>query len=89
MLAKITRGNQVTIPKEIVEKAHLNEASPYVEVQYLKGIITLKPVVVEERIPPEQFEKFQEWALKREKGDLQFESLEEGIRHFRGRVKKS
>ena len=88
MLAKITRGNQVTIPKEIIEKAHLEESSPYVEVNYSHGVIILKPVVVEERVPPEQFEKFQEWALKPEKGDLRFESLEEGVRHFKKRLKK-
>ena len=88
MLAKITRGNQVTIPKEIVEKAHLEESSPYVEVNYSHGVIILKPVVVEERIPPEQFEKFQEWALKPEEGDLHFKSLEEGVRHFKKRLKK-
>ena len=88
MLAKVTRGNQITIPKEIVEKAHLKEASPYLEVDYTQGVITLKPVVVEERIAPEQFEKFQTGVLKREKGDLRFESVEEGIRHFRKRLKK-
>lgn len=49
MLAKITRGNQVTIPKEIVEKAHIEESSPYVEVNYSHGVIILKPVVVEDK----------------------------------------
>lgn len=88
MLAKITRGNQVTIPKGIIEKAHLEEASPYVEVHYTHGVIVLKPVVVEERVAPEQFEKFQAWALKQEKGDLRFKSLEEGIRHFKKKIKK-
>lgn len=89
MLAKITRGNQVTIPKEIMEKARLSPVSPYVEVDYEKGVITLVPVMVEERIPPEQFEKFREWALKEEKGDVRFESLEEGIRHLKKRLKGS
>ena len=88
MLAKITRGNQVTIPKEIVKKAHLEETSPYVEVNYSHGAIVLKPVTVEERIAPEQFEKFQAWALREEKEDLRFKSLEEGIRHFKKRLKK-
>jgi len=89
MLAKITRGNQVTIPKEIVQKAHLDESSPYVEVHYSNGMIVLKPVTVEERISPEQFEKFQAWALQSEKGDVCFDSLEEGVRHFKKRIKKS
>ncbi len=88
MLAKITRGHQVTIPKEIVEKAHLKEGSPYVEVEYLQGVIMMRPVVVEERVPPEHYEKFQAWAVRQEKGDLRFDSPAEGIEYFKKRLKK-
>ena len=66
MLAKITRSNQITIPREIIKKAHLSTASDYVDVQYLDGVITIKPVDVEERISPEQYEKFMRWALSDE-----------------------
>lgn len=89
MLAKITRGNQITIPKDIVKKAHLKDSSLYVEVSYSQGIIILKPVTVEERTSPEQYEKFEAWALKREKGDITASSLEEGIQHLKKRIKKS
>lgn len=89
MLAKITRGNQITIPKEIVEKAHLKEASPYVEVGFVYGLIILKPVTVESRIRPEQFEKFQEWALRENEGDVPYGSLEKGIEQLKKRSKKS
>lgn len=88
LLAKITRGNQITIPKEIVNRAHLNSASPYVEVNYANGIIQLKPVTVEGRINPEELEKFQEWALKEQKTDTQFNSLEDGISSLKKRAKK-
>lgn len=88
MLAKITRGNQLTIPKDIVEKARLNESSPYVDIDYANGIIYLKPVTVEERIEPEQFEKFENWALQKEAGDQTFDSIEEGISHLEKRRKK-
>lgn len=88
MLAKITRGNQLTIPRDIVEKAHLNASSPYVDVHYINGVIYLKPVIVEERMPPEQLEKFQNWALQKEKGDQTFETFEEGIRHLEKRRKR-
>ena len=88
MLAKITRGNQVTIPKEIIIQAHLEDSSPYLEVSYANGIISLKPVTIEDRIPPEQYEKFQQWALTHEKDDLHFASLEEGIHHLKKRGKK-
>ena len=89
MLAKITRGNQVTIPKEIVEKAHLKDCALYVDVGYAHGVIYLKPVVVEERISPEQFERFERWALGRDKGDAEFTSLRAGIQHLKKRAKKS
>ncbi len=88
MLAKITRGNQITIPKEIVKQARLKTSSLYVEVNYANGIIYMKPVVVEERIDPEQFEKFEAWALQKEKGDARFDSLRQGIQHLKKHIKK-
>jgi len=56
MLAKLTRGNQLTIPKEIVTKVHLQAGRDYLDVTYLNGVIMLKPVDVEERVPPEAYE---------------------------------
>ena len=70
MLTKLTRGNQITIPKPVIEKANLKAGSDYLEVEYHEGIIYLKPVDVEERIAPEIFEKFQKKVLKAERGDL-------------------
>ena len=70
MLTKLTRGNQITIPKPIVEKAHLQSGVDYLEVEYRAGIIYLKPVDVEERIAPEIFEEFQKQMLKKESGDV-------------------
>ncbi len=89
MLAKITRGNQITIPKEIVRKARLSSSSLYVDVEYSNGIICLKPVTVEERIDPEQFEKLNKWALHKEDGDTKLDSLREGIDQLRKRAKKT
>ena len=76
MLAKLTRGNQVTIPKEIIRKAHLKEGNDYMEVEYADGIIHLKPVEVEERIPPEAFERFVRAVQRQEVGDVKTESKE-------------
>ncbi len=70
MLAKVTRGNQVTIPKEIVRKAHLKEGNDYVDVEYANGIIVLKPVEVEERVAPEELERFARAVQRREPGDV-------------------
>jgi AbrB family looped-hinge helix DNA binding protein len=69
MLTKLTRGNQITIPKPIIEKAHLKSGVDYLQVEYREGVIYLKPVEVEERISPEVFEKFQRKILKKEEED--------------------
>jgi len=58
MLAKLTRGNQLTIPKKIVNKIQLQAGRDYLDVTYLHGVIVLKPVDVEERIPPEAYDRF-------------------------------
>lgn len=70
MLTKLTRGNQITIPKTVIEQAHLKAGSDYLDVEYRDGVISLRPVEVEERIPPEVFEKFQKQMLKKERGDV-------------------
>ena len=70
MLAKLTRGNQLTIPKEIVERVHLQAGRDYLDVTYLQGVIILKPVDVEERIPPESYEKFLKDVLTIRPGDI-------------------
>lgn len=70
MLAKLTRGNQLTIPKEIVDRIHLQAGHDYLDVSYLQGVIILKPVDVEERIPPESYEKFLKDVLTIRPGDV-------------------
>jgi AbrB family looped-hinge helix DNA binding protein len=70
MLAKLTRGNQLTIPKEIVERVRLHAGRDYLDVTYLHGIIILKPVDVEERIPPEAYEALIRDALTVKPGDI-------------------
>ena len=70
MLAKLTRGNQFTIPKSIADQAHLQAGRDYLDVVYLKGVIVLKPVEVEERVPPEAYEAFIHDALTAKPGDV-------------------
>ena len=83
MLAKITRSNQITIPREIIKKARLSTESDYVDVQYSNGVITIKPVDVEERIPPEQYEKFMRWALSDEETAAEFSSYDKMMKHLK------
>ena len=70
MLAKLTRGNQLTIPKEIVERVHIQAGRDYLDVTYLNGVIVLKPVDVEERVPPECYEALIKDALTIKPGDI-------------------
>ena len=87
MLTKLTRGNQLTIPKAIVRRLGLKSGSDYLEVEYVKGIICIRPVDVEERIPPETYENFKEKALREEKGDVTL-SAEGSDNFLRKRAKK-
>ena len=70
MLAKLTRGNQLTIPKPIVEQAHLQTGRDYLDVVYSHGFIILKPIDVEERVPPEAYERFIKETLTIRSGDI-------------------
>ena len=70
MLAKLTRGNQLTIPKGIVERIRLQAGRDYLEVTYLHGVIILKPVDVEERVPPESYEALLKDAFTVRPGDI-------------------
>ena len=69
MLAKLSRGNQLTIPKEIVDRIRLQAGRDYLDVTYLNGVIVLKPVDVEERIPPEAYEALLKDAFTIQPGD--------------------
>ena len=70
MLAKLTRGNQLTIPKDIVERVRLQAGRDYLDVSYLHGVIVLKPVDVEERVPPEAYEALLNEAFTVKSGDI-------------------
>ncbi len=70
MLSKLTRGNQLTIPKRIVEQARLQVGRDYLDVVYANGVIVLKPVDVEERVPPETYETLLKEAFTVKPGDV-------------------
>ena len=70
MLAKLTRGNQLTIPKDIVERVHLQAGRDYLNIECLHGVIILKPVDVEDRISPEAYEALIKDALTVKPGDI-------------------
>lgn len=76
MLSKLTRSNQITIPKEIIRKIGLKVGEDYVNVEYIDGIICIKPVDIEERIPAERWEKFRKKVVQEEEGDVTLASEE-------------
>jgi bifunctional DNA-binding transcriptional regulator/antitoxin component of YhaV-PrlF toxin-antitoxin module len=88
MLAKITRGCQISIPKAIIKQAHMEEGCQYVDIVYSKGEIHLKPVEVEERISPEQHEKFLRWAMSDEELAAEFPSFDEMLKDLKSPPKK-
>ncbi|MFH1350901.1 MAG: AbrB/MazE/SpoVT family DNA-binding domain-containing protein [Pseudomonadota bacterium] len=47
MLRKITRNKQVTIPKELMERLHLNEGD-YVTIECENNSIRMRPLVIDE-----------------------------------------
>ena len=79
MLVKRTRGNQVSLPKRILEQAGVEEGDRYFDVQYRGGLICLKPVTVEEKIPDRAYEELLRWAAKTEPGDKVFQSGREAV----------
>ena len=89
MLVKRTRGNQVSLPKRILEQAGVGEQDRYFDVQYRGGLICLKPVTVEEKIPDRAYEELLRWAAKTEPGDKSFRSGREAAAHLKRIAKKS
>lgn len=70
MLAKLTRGNQFTIPKPIVQRAQLQAGRDYLEVVYFNGVIVLKPVEIKERVAPKTYEALLKDAFAMKPGDV-------------------
>ena len=94
MVTKMTSKNQVTIPKKILERLGLSsikEDERYFEVDVRENLIVLKPVtlVIEERIPEEQWQKFEKWGVHVDKGDEVFDSSAQAAQFLKERIKKS
>lgn len=92
MVTKMTVKNQVTIPKQILERAglaFLQDDERYFEVNVQNHAIVLKPVTItiEERIPEEQLEKFENWAVRENKGDEVCDSRTHAVQFLKKRVK--
>lgn len=92
MVTKMTAKHQITIPRRILIAAGLNNLKKeemYFAIEARNRGIFLKPVTVtiEERIPDEQWQKFETQVTKTEKGDKVFNSSQEASMFLKKRVK--
>ena len=83
MLVKRSRKNQVALPKAVLEQAGLGPEDVYFSVAYKAGAIILRPVEIEEKIPPEALARFRVKVLKGQPGDRTFSSMEALIKDLK------
>ena len=83
MLVKRSRKNQVALPKALLERAGLGPEDVYFSVVYKAGAIILRPVDIEEKIPPEALARFRAKVLKGQPGDRTFSSMEALIKDLK------
>ena len=83
MLVKRSRKNQVALPKAVLERAGLGPDDVYFTIAYQAGAIILRPVDIEEKIPPEALARFRAKVLKGQPGDRSFSSMEALIKDLK------
>ena len=83
MLVKRSRKNQVALPKAVLERAGLGPEDVYFSIVYKAGAIILRPVEIEDKIPPEVLERFRVKVLKGQPGDRTFSSMEALIKDLK------
>ena len=83
MLVKRSRKNQVALPKAVLERAGLGPEDVYFSIVYKAGAIILRPVEIEEKIPPEALARFRAKVLKGQPGDRTFSSMEALIKDLK------
>ena len=88
MLVKRTRGNQVSIPKRVLDQAGVEEGDRYFDVEYRGGLICLKPVTVEDKIPDHAYEELLRWVSKPEPGWKVFHSGKDAVAYVKKLARK-
>ena len=88
MLVKRTRGNQVSIPKRVLEAAGIGSEDRYFDVQYRGGLICLKPVTVVDKIPDRAYEELLRWVRKPEPGRKVFHTGKEAVEYIKKLARK-
>ncbi len=85
MLVKRSSKNQIAIPKAILKRAGLGPNDRYFDVVYSAGRIILRPMELEEKIPPEALARFRAKVIKGQPGDRAFHSMEGLIKDLKRR----
>lgn len=93
MVTKMTEKHQITIPRKVLAAAgllNLKKEEMYFSIAAKNHGIFLQPVTVtvEERIPDEQWRKFEDGAAQVKKGDAVFNSSGEATEFLKKRIKK-
>ena len=88
MLVKRTRGNQVSIPERVLEQAGVADNDRYFDVECREGLICLKPVTVEEKIPDRAYEELLRWVRKPEPGRKAFHTGREAVEYVKKLARK-
>ena len=88
MLVKRTRGNQVSLPKRVLEAAGVKDEDRYFDVEYRGGLICLTPVTVENKIPDRAYEELLRWVSKPEPGRRVFHAGKEAIAYVKKLARK-
>ncbi len=89
MLVKRTRGNQVSIPKRVLDQAGVAEDDRYFDVEYRGGFICLKLVTVEEKISDHAYEELLRWVSKPEPGRKAFRSGKDAVAYVKKLARKT
>ena len=84
-LIKRSRKNQVVIPKDILEQAGMTPEDTYLKVDYdtRLGVIILRPISIEEKIPAAALERFEAGVIKGRDGDRRFSGMDAALKHLR------
>lgn len=92
MLIKRTSKNQFTFPKRLLEDAGIGPSDNTFDIRYDRRhhTIVLKPVrvIIEDKIPTEALQRFEEDALKIQPGDKSFKSRKEADSFLKSRMKR-
>ena len=83
MLVKRSSKNQVALPKALLDQAGLGPEDVYFKAEYDQGAIILRPVEIDEKIPPEAIARLKARIQKEKRGSRAFSSAKALIKDLK------